>query len=154
MKISEVLLLEFEEEMAGTRRMLERLPEEQFAWKPHDKSPTLGRLANHVSIIPGLASLIVNRRGAKPQDSASKAEMLAAFDRNVGACRETLASLTDEQLTADIRVTPELSKPLAAALRKAILNHLIHHRAQLGVYLRLLDVPVPGMYGPSADEKS
>ncbi|MBV8845709.1 MAG: MerR family transcriptional regulator [Bryobacterales bacterium] len=152
--LKSALLDEFEEEMAATRTVLECVPEDKFAWKPHERSFTLGRLANHVAILPGLTEIILKKRGSRPPEAASKAELLEYFAKNVAACREALAGLTDEQLAGDIMVTPTAKKPLWWVLRgRGLMNHMIHHRGQLTVYLRLLDVPVPGVYGPSADEK-
>lgn len=148
------MVSEFDEEMAGTRRMLECVPEDKFAWKPHEKSMTLGKLANHVGAIPGLAALILRRRGRPPAEVATRAELLESFDMNVATCREVLAGMSDDRLAGNMLVTPTVEKPLWAVLRgRGLMNHLIHHRGQLSVYLRLLDVAVPGMYGPSADEK-
>ena len=145
---------EFEQEMAATRKLLECVPEDKFPWRPHPKSFTLGRLANHVAVMPAVAAIIVNKRGSRPPDAESKAELLESFDKNVALCGEALAGLTDAQLAAGILVTPTLEKPRWAVLRgRGFMNHLIHHRGQLTVYLRLLDVAIPGMYGPSADEK-
>ncbi len=154
MTIQELLLAEFDQETGNTRKMLERVPEEKFAWKPHEKSPELAKLANHVAKIPALASIIVNKRGAKPEDAETKAALLEAFDRNAASYRETISALSEDRLSEKILVTPTIAKPLAMVLRTAIMNHLVHHRGQLSLYLRLLDVPVPGMHGPSADEKS
>ena len=149
------LLDEFEEEMIATRRILECVADEKFDWRPHEKSFTLCKLANHVAAIPGIAEVIVKKRGSRPPEATSNAELLAYFDRNTASCREALASLSDEQLAENVLVMPTVSKPLWSVLRgRGLMNHLIHHRGQLSVYLRLLDVPVPGMYGPSADEKS
>jgi uncharacterized damage-inducible protein DinB len=152
--ISKSLLAEFDEEMGSTRKLLERVPEDKFGWKPYEKSFTLGKLASHVAVIPIFPSLLILRQGEKPAEATSKVELLEAFDRNAAAGREALAGASDDHLAKLIPVTSVLSKPLGAILRSKIMNHLIHHRGQLSVYLRLLDVTVPGMYGPSADEKS
>jgi uncharacterized damage-inducible protein DinB len=155
MTISGALLTEFEEEMINTRKVLECVPEDKFSWKPHEKSFTLGRLANHIARLPIMPQVIINRGGPGPSNAKSKTELLASFDQTVAASREALASMDDEYLAKTIRVTPETSKTVYVALRgRGLMNHLIHHRGQLTVYLRLLDVPLPGMYGPSADEKS
>jgi uncharacterized damage-inducible protein DinB len=149
-----MLVEEFQQEMIATRKVLECLPEDKLTWRPHPKSFTLGRLANHVAAMPAIAVIIVNKRGSRPPDAESKTELLESFDKNVAVCSEALAGLTDAQLAAGILVTPTLEKPLWAVLRgRGFMNHLIHHRGQLTVYLRLLDVAIPGMYGPSADEK-
>ena len=148
------LSAEFEEEMINTRRLLECVPEDSLSWRPHEKSFTLGRLANHLARIPIGADVIINKRAAPPTDATTKAELLATFDKNVAASRDALGGLDDAALEKTVRVTPELSKTIYVALRgRGLMNHLIHHRGQLTVYLRLLNVPFPGMYGPSADEK-
>ncbi|MGA3237730.1 MAG: DinB family protein [Bryobacteraceae bacterium] len=153
MTIGEMLLPEFDRETASTRKILERVPEDKFAWKPHQKSSTLGKLASHLAAIPGWAAVVVNGHGKKSPDAASKAELLEVLDRNIAAGREALATANDDYLSQNIRVGADLSKPRAAILRERLMSHMIHHRGQLSVYLRLLDVAVPGMYGPSADEK-
>jgi len=154
-RLSGALLVEFEEEMLNTRKLLESVPEDKFDWKPHEKSHTLGQLANHVARITVAASVIAGRRRSKPLEATSKAELLANFDNYVAESRDVLCGIDDEFLARTVRVTPETSTPIYVALRgRGFMNHLIHHRGQLSVYLRLLNVPVPGMYGPSADEKS
>ena len=154
MTLSAALLTEFDEEMILTRKILECVPENQFDWKPHEKSFTLGRLANHIARLPISPKVIISGRGAKAADVSSMAEVLAVFDGNVAASREALAGISDEDLARTIRVTPEVSKTIYVALRgRGLMNHLIHHRGQMTVYLRLLNVPIPGLYGPSADEK-
>jgi uncharacterized damage-inducible protein DinB len=148
------LILEFEEEMVASRKILQRVPEDRFTWKPSEKSMTLGRLANHVAALPVGASVAITKQGSRPAEVATTAELLEFFDQRVETARQAFASLTDEQLGGEILVAPTITKPLWAAIRgRGFMNHLIHHRGQLSVYLRLLNVPVPGMYGPSADEK-
>jgi len=152
--LKSALLIEFEEEMSATRKILECVLEDKFDWRPHEKSPSLGKLANHVAVMPGIAVLIIKKRGERPPEASSKAELLVNFDKHTAACREVFNGLTEEQLAGNILVTPTIAKPLWAVLRgRGFLNHLVHHRGQLTVYLRLLNVPVPGLYGPSADEK-
>jgi uncharacterized damage-inducible protein DinB len=149
------LLNEFEDEMTATRKILECVPDDKFAWRPHEKSFTLGQLANHLAVMPAIAEAILKKRGSRPPEAASKVELLESFDRGTTGCREALVELSDEQLAGKIFVTPTVEKPLWVVLRgRGFMNHLLHHRGQLSVYLRLLDVAVPGMYGPSADEKS
>jgi uncharacterized damage-inducible protein DinB len=163
MAINEGLLKEFDHEMENTRRTLERVPFDKSAWKPHAKSSSLGALAEHLSVIPALAVPVLTadeldvaaERGKHgPVDSTET--LLRNFDRNVAASRSALASLQDSQgatpwtLKAGDRTFWTL--PRLVAYRSFIMNHMIHHRAQLGVYLRLNDVPVPRIYGPSADE--
>jgi uncharacterized damage-inducible protein DinB len=162
MTIQELLLLEFDEEMANTRRILERVPEASLSWKPHDKSMTLGRLASHVSDLPNRCVSVVSTdvfvrpANAVPFVAGSAKELLEHFDKARADARQALVGLGDQQLSGTWtlkfgeRTMAEL--PRAMALRRVFMDHLIHHRAQLGVYLRLLDVPIPGMYGPSADD--
>jgi len=162
MTIQELLLLEFNEEAANTRRMLERVPEASLSWKPHEKSMTLGRLASHVSDLPNRCVSIVTKdvfvrpANAVPFLAGSSTELLEHFDKARADAQQALVSLGDQSLSATWtlkfgdRTMVEL--PRAMALRRVFMDHLIHHRGQLSVYLRLLDVPVPGMYGPSADD--
>lgn len=151
--LKEILLDEFDEEMLATRRLLERVPEDRLAWKPHEKAFTLGKLANHVAAIPGIAAVILMRSGSRPSEAVSVSELIASFDRNVAACREQLARMSDDRLAGNMLVNPGVEKRVWAVLRgRGLMNHLIHHRGQLSLYLRMLDATVPGMYGPSADE--
>ncbi len=150
--------------MGVARRLLDRVPDEQHAWKPHAKSMTLGRLAEHVAELPIWITRIVTRDGfdlATPRPEgyrtpATRAELLAFFDRNVADARAALAGRKDPELLAPWTLerggAAMFTLPRAGALRSIALNHLVHHRGQLSVYLRLQDVPVPSMYGPSADE--
>jgi uncharacterized damage-inducible protein DinB len=163
MTISEMLLPEFDAEMAGTRKVLERVPEAKFGWKLHEKSFPLGRLASHVAEMPGWAATTINRDGLEvtpgeaPFNAATSAELLSAFDKNVADARAAIAGANDEHLAKvwALKYGGQVlfSQPRAAVLRGMVMNHMIHHRAQLTMYLRGLDVPVPGLYGPSADEK-
>jgi uncharacterized damage-inducible protein DinB len=152
--LKEMLLNEFEEEMSATRRLLERVPDDKFEWQPHEKAFPLGKLANHVAAIPGVAAVILIRRGSRPAEAPNTKELVAAFDRNVAACREQLTRMSEERLAGNMLVNPGLERPVWAVLRGlGLMNHVIHHRGQLSLYLRILGVGVPGMYGPSADEK-
>jgi uncharacterized damage-inducible protein DinB len=163
MTIEELFLQEFDEEMPATRRMLERVPEASFAWKPHQKSMTLGRLASHVAELPARCATIitteelVRQPGSTPWAASSNAELVAKFDSSSAEARGALAGLREDQLSAIWTVKMGdrtlASLPRVMALRRIFMDHLIHHRAQLGVFLRLLDVPIPGTYGPSADEQ-
>jgi uncharacterized damage-inducible protein DinB len=163
MTILELLLLEFDEEMASTRRMLERVPEASLAWKPHERSMTLGRLASHVSDLPLRCPSIVNFEtyvrpaGYKPFLAETPGAILEHFDSAVTQARTALTSLKEEQLAAtwtmQMNGRTMVSLPRAMALRRIFMDHLIHHRGQLSVFLRLLDVPIPGMYGQSADDQ-
>jgi uncharacterized damage-inducible protein DinB len=165
MAISDGLLKEFDHEMQNTRRTLERVPFDKAAWKPHTKSSSLGALAEHLSVIPALAvpvlaasELDVVAERDRHDPATSTKALLEHFDSNVAAARAALASLQDGQsatlwtLKAGDQTLWTL--PRLAAFRAFIMNHMVHHRAQLGVYLRLNDVPVPGIYGPSADERA
>ena len=162
MAIVDALLPEFDHEMTTTRKVLERVPEDKFDWKPHAKSFSLGSLAGHVSTIPmwgseTLSKAEIDLGGAPPPGTPpSKTELLANFDRNVAATRAALTGKTDAELMDmwSLKRSGQtiFSMPKAVVWRSFVMNHLIHHRAQLAVYLRLLDVPVPSMYGPSADE--
>jgi uncharacterized damage-inducible protein DinB len=162
MAIVDALLPEFDREMGLTRRVLERVPEDRFDWKPHAKSMSLGGLATHVANLPfwGSTSLAesefeLTSTGRLPQ-AESRAAVLAAFDERVATARGALAGKTDGELMAPWTLKKEghqvFTMPKAAVFRSFFLNHIIHHRGQLTVYLRLNDVPLPSIYGPSADE--
>lgn len=166
MTYAATILPEFDGEMASTRKVLERIPDAKLDWRPHPKSHTIGWNANHLADLPGwivavLAgpSFDIAPVGGEPRKTpqlASNAEILAMFDRNVAAAREAIAGVQDEAM-GDIWSLlrggePMFSLPRAAMIRSFVLNHVIHHRAILCVYLRLNDLPVPGMYGPSGDE--
>jgi uncharacterized damage-inducible protein DinB len=161
MTISEMLLPEFDQETANTRKILECVPENQFAWKPHAKSMSLARLASHVAELPNWGGLIISQErldltpGMKPFLAETKAELMEALDKNVAATRDAIAGATDEHFgkiwTFTFGGHTIFALPRTAAFRNMVMSHLIHHRGQLSVYLRLLDVPIPGMYGPSAD---
>jgi uncharacterized damage-inducible protein DinB len=163
MTISEMLIPEFDQEMANTRAILECVPEDKFAWKPHEKSMTMGRLASHVAEMPNWAVYTINQEsleltpGTKPFLAATKSELLDTMKANTAAAREAIAGASDEELGKTWSLIygghPVLTMPRAAVLRTMVFSHIIHHRAQLGVYLRLNDIPIPGMYGPSADSR-
>jgi uncharacterized damage-inducible protein DinB len=166
MGLGSSMLPEYDHEMAGTRKTLERVPEDRLAWRPHPKSMTLGALASHVANVPSWtvptieeASLDVAPGGVplRQEEMASRKALLEHFDRHVAAGRAALASASDETLRAPWSLLADgkthFTLPRVAVLRSFVLNHNVHHRAQLGVYLRMLDVPVPGPYGPSADER-
>ena len=166
MAISQALLGEYDHEMANTRKSIERFPEDKFDWKPHAKSMAMGRLAGHIAMIPGWAKMTLETKEfnmnppggqqVRPPELKTKAEILAAFDQGVPAARAAIAAASDETLLQPWSLLngeqTVFSLPRVAVLRSMILNHMIHHRAQLGVYLRMNDVPVPAVYGPSADE--
>lgn len=163
MPIRDILLPEFDHEMASTRKILERVPEEDFQFQPHPKSMPLGRLAGHIAELPGWVVPAMQREmleldaNYKPYVPASHKELLERFDKNVGDSRAALSAVSDEQLavawTLKAGGQTIFTLPRIAAYRGMVMSHLIHHRGQLGVYLRVLEVEIPGMYGPSADEK-
>lgn len=161
--IREVLLAEFDHELAVTRRMLERCPP-TFGWTPHPRSFTLGGLATHLARLPHWGEWILNKDwydlvlDSAPHAPAytSVAEVLTVFDTHVGTVRALLVSKSDAELAARwaLRRNGEtlMTLPRLSAFKTFVVNHTIHHRGQLSVYLRLLDVSVPAIYGPSADE--
>jgi uncharacterized damage-inducible protein DinB len=152
--LKERLIKEFDEEMAATRQMLDRVPEGRFAWKPHKRAFTLGKLANHVVAIPAIGSVILRGKGWRPPEADSKTGLLMAFDKHVADCRRQLEEMSEERLAGNMLVNPGVEKPVWEVLRgRGLMNHLIHHRGQLSLYLRMLGEAVSGPYGPSADEK-
>ena len=162
MALKDTLLMEFDHEMGTTRRLLDRIPDEQLGWKPHEKSMSLGGLATHLSNLPNWGTTILNDpsydlAAAPPNLSAgsSRAEILASFDSAVAQTRTALDK-TEDALAARWtlkRGDQEMfSMPRAAAFRSFVLCHIVHHRGQLSVYLRMNNVPVPAIYGPTADE--
>jgi len=166
MAFSEALLPEFDQEVVGIRKTLERVPEEKLGWKPHEKSMTMGGLATHLANIPSWAGMAIGTDsfdlapGGVPMapvpEVKSRQELLETFDQNVAAARKAIAGAADAHLLKPWTLLHSgkqvLTMPRIAVLRSFVMNHSIHHRAQLGVYLRLNDVPVPSIYGPSADE--
>lgn len=167
MKVSEALLPEFDQEMANTRKVLERVPAAKFSWKPHPKSFDFGALAAHVANMAEWASLTLESDsfdyappGAPPYETpkfASTQDLVAAFDKSIAQARSALAAADDAKMMAPWTLMAGgkalMTMPRAAVVRTFVMNHIIHHRAQLCVYLRLNDVPVPALYGPSADEQ-
>lgn len=162
--LNQAILPEFKHEAASTRKILERVPFEKADWKPHEKSYTLARMAGHVAEILQWATAAVTtdgldfaRGGYAPFFPATGDELLNRFETNYQAALRHLEQATDETLMGEWTLqhgeTVIFTLPRMATLRSFVMNHLIHHRGQLSVYLRLLDVPVPGMYGPSADER-
>jgi uncharacterized damage-inducible protein DinB len=166
MPINDALLPEYDHEMATTRRLLDRVPEAQFSWAPHEKSMTMGQLAGHLANIPfwctmtlDAASLDLETLGdeARPKAPASREEMLAHFDRRVATARQRLSKATDPEFLAPWTLKSGdqefFTMPRISAIRTFVMNHSIHHRGQLSVYLRLNNIPVPPIYGPTADER-
>lgn len=164
MPLVDSLLPEFDHEMTTTRKLLERVPEDRLAWKPHAKSFSLGELATHLTELAmwGGATLqqseINLAEGGTRTPAASRAELLSAFDKNVASTRALLVGKTDAELMAPWALKRGdqtiFSMPKAVVWRSFVLSHLIHHRGQLSVYLRMQDVPLPSIYGPSADEQT
>ncbi|HEX8147378.1 MAG TPA: DinB family protein [Pyrinomonadaceae bacterium] len=163
MSICGPLAAELQQEARTTRRILERVPEESFGWKPHAKSMSLGRLAAHVAELPELLIPALTQDefdfgsgDFKPFEPKTTAELLEKFDRNIAAAAETLRRQPDERMGDNWKLRSGdhvlFEMPRAMVVRFVGLNHVIHHRGQLSVYLRLLDVPLPSIYGPSADE--
>jgi uncharacterized damage-inducible protein DinB len=154
---------ELTQEAIATRKMLERVPEDQLGWKPHEKSMTLGRLASHIAENPGWAlpilqqeELNIDMASYQPLNLTTVAEMLETFDKNNAAAVAAMGEGDDASLLATWRMLvngqPAFEQPRIGVIRGMVLNHGIHHRGQLSVYLRLLNVPLPSVYGPSADE--
>lgn len=162
MTVAQGLLAEFEQEQATTRKFLERVPADKFAWRPHEKSMTAGQLALHIAESPRGVLQLAMQDVAQPPNLSERpsptdaAELLAAFDESIAFVRQTLPTLDDARMAALVRfeaggrVLMEL--PRAVFLRMVLMNHIYHHRGQLGVYLRLLGAKVPVAYGPSGDE--
>jgi uncharacterized damage-inducible protein DinB len=167
MTYAESILPEFDQEMASTRKVLERVPEDKLEWRAHSKSNTIGWNANHLVEMPSwvpmtinLASLDIAPPGGPKYQSpklTTRRELLETFDKNVAAARQALAAAKDQDIDQSWSLlrggTPLFTMPKRAVIRTFVINHIIHHRAILCVYLRLNDVPVPGMYGPSGDDK-
>lgn len=162
---AESLLPEFDHEMTMTRRLLERVPDATLGWRPHEKSFTMAGLATHLANIPRWGRSILDQThydlaqsdGRRPAEGASRVEILAAFDENVGAVRKGLIEMSEAELGAIWTLKRGdhvvLTMPRIAAVRRFLVHHMIHHRGQLSVYLRLQNVALPPMYGPSADER-
>jgi uncharacterized damage-inducible protein DinB len=166
MTYAETVLPEFDQEMANTRKVLERIPPDKLEWQAHPKSHTIGWNANHLADLPNwlVVTLTQPSLDIAPVDGkpyafpklTSRDEILDCFDRNVAAARQAITKVKDEEMGQIWKLerggVPLLAMPRAAVVRGVVLNHIIHHRAILCVYLRLNDIPVPGMYGPSGDE--
>ncbi len=164
----QALIQELDHEVVSTRKCLERVPEGKGGYRPHPKSMTLERLAGHIAEMPGWGTMTMTRdeldlapKGAEPAQGfscASPKELVEVFDRNVAEMRAALLAGSDADLgkpwTLKGGDTVYFTMPKAAVLRSFVFGHLVHHRAQLGVYLRLNDIPVPSVYGPSADDNT
>ena len=161
MSMIESLLQEFEQEAQTTRRVLERVPEDRLAWKPHDRSMSLGQLALHVATVPGVIAEISRQspfqlpKFTQP-GATSTSEVLTAFEQSVGKARDILRTMDDAALAKTWRAVDGdrevFALPVGGLLRSIMLNHWYHHRGQLSVYLRQVGALVPSIYGPSADE--
>ena len=164
MTVAETFLPLYDAEIATTRRVLERIPEDKLTWKPHDKSMSLGRLAGHIAELPGLGLRIVKQEkfvaGAGPRtplEVTSREQALQMLDENAAKTRAAIAEASDAELgkmwSLEAHGKTFFTSSQIDALRGFMLHHLVHHRGQFSVYLRLTDVPVPMIYGPSADER-
>ena len=163
MPISELLVTEYDQEMANTRKALERVPAEKWDWKPHPKSGTLGWMASHIATLPQFLVTTVNTSEFEIEGSPrvkvdDPSQLLKVFDEQRQKGRDALAGVTDEQLkqtwTLKWKGQALFAMPKYNVIRMMCLNHIVHHRAQLTMYLRQLDIPVPALYGPSADEQN
>ncbi|MBX3440931.1 MAG: DinB family protein [Planctomyces sp.] len=167
MTLAESLLPEFDQEMASTRKVLERMPDDKLGWKAHPRSNSIGWVGSHLVEIPGWVEGVLKEPtweshppGGEPYRTPvlrSRQEMLEAFDRHVAAARRALESTPDEEIVKEWSLLeqgkPIITMPRIGVMRTFILNHTIHHRAFLCAYYRLNDIPVPGLYGPSGDEQ-
>lgn len=163
--ISELALGDIPQELQQTRRILERVPDGQYDWKPHDKSMSLGNLASHVAMLPGFAHLAISSdeidfaKGMPPMpgSATNTADLLKLFDESSAILTKGISTANDAKFSEPWKMCygPQVffQGTRAAALRSMGISHIAHHRGQLSVYLRLLNVPVPGLYGPSADER-
>lgn len=167
MSLTRSFMPEFEQEFANTRKMLELVPDDKLGWKPHEKSMELGRLAWHVSDFPEWCRDLLTKPGMsmtaedgeKHRDvwkGKKRAEMVARFDKDLAEAKAAMTAAGDEAWLANWKMDwmgqTIVDMPRRGVYRGMVMNHMIHHRAQLGVYLRMLNVAIPGMYGPSADE--
>jgi uncharacterized damage-inducible protein DinB len=162
MPFSEMLLPEFDDEMKKTRKLLECVPDDKLEYQPHPKSMSMTRLATHIAELPSWATTTIDQDvldmqpGYKPHFAESREELLKIFDKAVSEARAKIAATSDDHWhkiwTFKFAGKTMIELPRTAVMRSMVMNHLIHHRAQLGVYLRLNNIAIPGMYGPSADE--
>ncbi|MEY4636859.1 MAG: hypothetical protein RJA55_2657 [Acidobacteriota bacterium] len=165
MPLIDALLPEFDREMGQTRKVLDRVPDGQFDWRPHPTSMTLGRLAEHLAEMPLWAATtmaqgeldLTTPRPADYKSPATRAEVLAVFDAHLKNARARLVNRTDGEFDAPWKLTAGgqevFTMPKASVMRAFVLNHMVHHRGQMTVYLRMLGVPIPSIYGPSGDER-
>ncbi len=161
MKLADSIVAELDNEAQTTKRLLERLPDEKLSWKPHAKSFSLGQLALHIAAVPGSIAAAVTKDTMEAPDFAqaeakSRNEVIETFTKSMSAAMATVKSMDDAKLNSTWSLTKNgktiLSMPRVAVVRNIMMNHIYHHRGQLSVYLRMLEVPLPSIYGPSADE--
>jgi uncharacterized damage-inducible protein DinB len=166
MTIGQMMLGEFDQEMQNTRKVLERCPDDKWSWKPHDKSGTVGWYVGHIATMPGWTPVTIttDQLDYAPMDGPAytppkienRKQALTEFDKNVAEARAALARVSDADIMKGWKLLAGgqeiFTMPRVACIRGMVMNHIIHHRAQLTVYYRLLGIPVPGLYGPSADE--
>jgi uncharacterized damage-inducible protein DinB len=161
MRMVDSILMEMDMEAQTTKRVLDRIPEGKLSWKPHPKSYSIGQLGLHIAAAPGnIAAAIVPDTWEAPSfaqgEPKSHKEIMDAFSKGLASAKETLSKMDDAKLMSTWTLTKNgkaiMSMPRIGFVRSILMNHLYHHRGQLSVYLRLLDVPVPSIYGPSADE--
>jgi uncharacterized damage-inducible protein DinB len=161
MKLVDSILMELDQEAQTTKRVLERIPDDKLAWKPHPKSYSLGQLALHIASVPGsVAALAAQDTNEVPNftqpQPKSRQEILDTFSKSLAGAKDTLKKMDDACLMSTWSLTRNgkvvMSVPRIGFIRSILMNHNYHHRGQLSVYLRMLDVPVPSIYGPSADE--
>ncbi len=164
MTIGQMIAAELKQEAGSTRKMLERIPADKLSWTPHEKSMTLARLAGHVvemlmwtDITLTQDELDFAKSDFKPKEYAEASELVADFDKNIADAVESLNSTSNETMMQNWKLRNGeqiyFEMPKAVVMRSMVMNHIIHHRGQLSVYLRMLDIPVPSIYGPSADEQ-
>ncbi len=163
MNLNDILLPEFEQEMATTRHILNNLSDDFFAFKPHEKSMSTQDLANHIADIPKWVNVTLEQEeldfateGFSPSNLSSKQDIINAFDKNVTTARQALQNTTNDKMTANWSLKngsqTYFTMPRTAVLRTLVMSHIVHHRAQLGVYLRMNEATVPASYGRSADD--
>ncbi len=161
MTMIDTVLMEMDQEAGATRRLLERVPEDKLTWRPHAKSWTLGQLALHVAGLQGGVSELVavdvyDAPSFEQKEATSRAEILSTFEEGQKSARATLSKIDDQRMTTPWTLRGNgrvlMTIPRAGLIRTILLNHYYHHRGQLTVYLRMLNVPIPSIYGPSADE--
>jgi len=161
MKLAESILMEMDQEAQTTKRVLDRIPDDKLGWRPHPKSFSLGQLALHIASAPGTVTAIALQDSVEAPNFAqaepkSRQEVLDTFSKSLESAKDNLKKMDDARLAATWSLTRNgkvvMSVPRAGFLRSVLMNHVYHHRGQLSVYLRMLDVPLPSIYGPSADE--